>query len=371
MNKRKFDILILIFGTIFFLIFSSGNTFAQDLTIEEARKHLKESPDYIKMEANYEKSKISYNESYYDYVNSISDLNYANANATSDSDAPYKAYLQFKSALEKKDSAQDTVDDNERNLNDFEYKLDYLLEKEYTSLLQLEGNYDSSSIKLELKKVEEQLAGLKYSHGIINKDTYNGIKKELLSAEQTFLDAKEKLIQGKKDFCYFLGIDYDEDLNLSVFEPEEFLIPDKDTLLSRANSSYYTFTVEREELEDLRDQYDDEYDYYTRENLRWNIIVKELDYKKTKLDFENSISTLFKDYEKELLAWQIAEANYESQIKDFKIAELKYKKGLISENAFKLAEETYKEKENEWLQNKYNKYFLEYKIKLAEKGILV
>jgi hypothetical protein len=43
-----------------------------------------------------------------------------------------------------------------------------------------------------------------------------------------------------------------------------------------------------------------------------------MDYNKTKLDFENSISSLYNDYEKGLLAWEISENDYKSKSKDFK-----------------------------------------------------
>ena len=353
------------------IIFTASNVFSLELTVDQAKKYLKDSPDYIKMLANFEKAKISYTETYYDYVNSISDLNRTNENAAADSDAPYKAYLQFKAAMEKKDSAQDAVDQAERNLGDFEYKLDYLLEKEYIALLQLERNYESALIKYEQASSSEQLAGLRYARGLINSTDYGKSKTELLNAKQSLLDAGERLEQGKKDFCYFLGININSELVLSNYEPKDFIIPDKDTLLSRASSNYYTFTTVSSDLDKLRDNYDSEYDYYSRETIRWNIIVKEMDYSKTKLDFENSISSLYNDYEKGLLAWEISENDYKSKSKDFKIAELKYERGLISENSFRLAQESFKNSENEWLQNKYSKYFIEYKIKLAEKGILV
>lgn len=289
-----------------------------------------------------------------------------------------KIQKEMESQYEKIESLSDNVEDFENNYDDLKKKkenyskqLDFLVEKLYTSILNLEGalvalNQDYS-IKQNLLSIERE----KFQFGGSSQAAVDQQAVAIANLNKTIIEQTNQIKTMKGQLNDMMGRGYNDEFTLTPFEvPTKIEIPEYEKLLSSATQAYDSLRQINRELDDMDDELDDEDDYYQSLILRQDIKLKEIQVEDEKSKLSETISNLIADVKSKQEDYQLSLTNYQTAQRDYQWEQKRYELGRISKLTLMESELNELNMKNKKDSAGYALFLAQRSLQLAEIGIL-
>lgn len=272
------------------------------------------------------------------------------------------------SAVEDSENSQDDAEVAEAN---YAKKLDYEVEKLYTSILQQVSSLETANLRQQTVEIELQMARTRLQAGsgtqseVYEKTTrLSDQDKEITALQQSIKNAKGTLND-------ILGRDYSADLELTDFTWTSSLdIPEFDTLFDQARSRYQALKKTEQTIEDAEAELEDTDDYYSYMLLTLEIREKQLALEDQKLQLSQSVDSLLYEISEQQQTYKAAQLDCQQALQQYSWDKKRYELGQISKLDLLNSELNYINAKNQQATENYALFLAEHQLQLAKKGIL-
>ena len=254
----------------------------------------------------------------------------------------------------------------------YEKKLDYLVEDLYTTILKQEQSLKIYSKESELKQYSLNLERVRLGLGRSSQLEVDQLSIELASINKTVDELSNSIKASKGSLNDMMGRDYDDPLSLTSFEVSTAAdIPEYNILLIRATGAYDKIEEIKRDIDERKEDLDyvDD-DNYQEELLELQIDKKRLEVKDEKSQLVETINNLMSDLSSKQENYQISLTKYEKAKKDFEWNKKRFEMGRISKLDLLQSELDYLNSENEKVSAEYDFYLAQRSLELAEDGII-
>lgn len=305
---------------------STTNSNDNVITLEQAKSLAYENSRTLKQyEINVDKTKYQVQQANYNYYRAIDEYN--------------------GSDMDKVESASSNYDDAEKNYADaqtdeknYRQQLDYLVEQQYTGILNLEASLQVMQKEYELDQYLLKVERQKLLLGTSNQEAVDQRSTTVSDLNKKIIDQTNQIRTKKGQLNDLLGRSFGEELTLSPFEVNvKFELPTYEQLLSDATYSYDELYRMKRDLNDMDDELDDLYDdedgYYPSLVLRQEIKDKELQLEEQKSKLQETVTNLLADAQTKQEAYKLAQNNYLLAQRAYNWAQKRYELGQTSKVA--------------------------------------
>ncbi|SFR09142.1 TolC family protein [Desulfoscipio geothermicus] len=277
------------------------------------------------------------------------------------------------SLLDKKRDAEANYNDAKIDEENYKKQLEYIVEEQYTTILNQENNLLTLEKELEVKQSLLNLERARLALGNSNQLKVDQLAVDVSNIDKQIIELMSSIKKTKGNLNDMIGRDYDDELILAPFEiPETGEVPDYDILLSRATGEYDKIDELKRDIEQREDDLDYvEDDNYQEELLELEIEEKELQLKDERYKLKDAINNLMaevklkqEEYQLSLINYNNAQQNYEWDKKRFELGQISKMDLLQSElDCFNMKDKN--------ISAGYGFYLAYRSLKLAEAGILL
>lgn len=281
-------------------------------------------------------------------------------------------YDKIESSSDSSDDAEDTYDDAVKEKENYRKQLDYLVEQQYTEILNLEA---SQRVLIKEIDVKKELLNMERKRLVLGSSQQ--AKVDELAAGLTELNKKQieqaNSIKTKKgQFNDLLGRSYDASLELVPLTVSLTVeLPEYQQLLSDVTYGYDRLSQLKRDLDDLEDDYDDEEDYYKVRILSQEIKALELDLANETNGLYDVVNNLLAEVQLNKEAYELAAAHLRSAQRTYQWNQKRFELGQISKVTLLESELSYLSAENQKISTGYGLSLSWASLKLAAEGILL
>lgn len=275
---------------------------------------------------------------------------------------------------DKTTDAEDAYDDSVRELDNYKKTLDYLVEELYFSILNREANLQTLTKEYDLSQYLLNLEKTKFAMGRSSQAQIDQLSKDIMSLDKQIADLTTLIQTSKKELNDMIGRGYDEKLTLTPFTVSNTTAiteADYSALLSKANQDNDTIADLKEEVSDMKDDLENENDYYQSRLLELDIKAKELQLQDEKYAHDELVKKLIADAKTKQADYQLAVMNYQNQARTYSWDQKKFELGRLSKVSLMQSELTYLNMKDKKLAAEYALYLVQHAMTLAQSGIFV
>jgi len=269
------------------------------------------------------------------------------------------------------EDSEETLDDAEVAEANYAKKLDYEVEKLYTSILQQVSSLETANLRQQAAEIELQMARTRLQLGT---GTQSGVYEKairLSDQEKEIASIRQRIRTAKGTLNDILGRDYSADLELSDFVWTSSLdIPEYDTLLDQARSRYQALKNTGQAIEDAEEDLEDTDDYYSHMLLTLEIQEKKLALEDQKLQLSQSVDNLLYEVSLQQQTYKTAQLDCQQALQKYSWDKKRYELGQISKMTLLTSELEYINARNQQATENYALFLAEHQLQLAQKGIL-
>ncbi|SHK39807.1 TolC family protein [Desulforamulus aeronauticus] len=349
------------------------------ITLEQARGlAIENSRTLQKHESNVKKTKYQQQQAEYQLNEAID--RYNSIGSKLDEDNYSNSILdQLDSQSEKIESASDSIDNAEDSYNDavkeennYQKQLGYLVEEFYTTILNQEADLAKLNKEYELKEyflnVERKKLGLGSSSQYKVDELVAGVKQ----LNKNIIEQTNNIKTKKGQLNDMMGRGYDEELQLASFEvPVTLEIPEYERLLSDVTYSYTRLSQLKRDLNNSKEDYKDEDDYYKSLILSQEIKAKELELVDETNGLYEKVNNMLTDAKSKQENYQLILTNFRNAQRSYEWDKKRYELGQISKQAFLESELSFLNMQNQKISAAYALYLAQGSLKLAAEGIVM
>lgn len=282
----------------------------------------------------------------------------------------YNDQMGIVSSSTTKREAEDAYEDSAAELEAYKERLDYNVEKVYTSILTqsdaLQTLQEEAELNEKLLAIEETRCQL----GNSSQYQVDKLSSELAALKQRCVEANDTILQTKGTLNDYMGKEYDQEIELETFTvPEIDEVPDLENILTKTAENYLTLAQMERDIEQSENDLYATDDYYDQRLQNLELKNKELQLENEKTQIEQTISNLISDYKAKQESCRIADINYDNSNKSYAWDKRRFGLGQISRISLMQSELTYLQAKDKKSSSEYALYLAKQSLKLAEKGI--
>ncbi|HNX28349.1 MAG TPA: TolC family protein [Syntrophomonadaceae bacterium] len=282
------------------------------------------------------------------------------------------------SQIDSISSANDSVEDSENNYEDkeiseanYKKKLDYEVEKLYTSVLNQIISLETAELQQQVAEIELQMENTRLKLGSSTQSTVYEKSRSLTDCEQNITSIEQNIRSAKGTLNDIMGRDYDADLELADFVWTSTLNTlEYSTLLDKALSRYQALKDAKQAIEDAEDELEDTDDFYSSMILTLEIQEKKLALQDLELELSQSVDNLIYEIAVQQQDYKTAQLSCQNAQQQYTWDKKRYELGQISKLTLLNSEISYKNAVKQQAAENYALFLAEHSLELAEKGIL-
>lgn len=275
--------------------------------------------------------------------------------------------------LDKKRDAETNYNDAKIDEENYKKQLEYIVEEQYTTILNQENNLLTLEKELEMKQSLLNLERARLALGNSSRLKVDQLALDVSNIDKQIIELNSSIKKTKGKFNDMIGRDYDDELILAPFEiPETGEIPDYDILLSRATQEYDKIDELKRDIE----QREDDLDYVEDDNYQEELLELEIKEKKLQLEDEryklmDTLNNIMAEVKLKQEEYQLSLINYNNAQNNYKWDKKKFELGRISKLDLMQSELNYLNMKDKNISAGYGFYLAYRSLKLAEAGILL